>query len=308
MYAGSQYDSGEQTVLPPGTGTVTSVSVVTANGFAGTVADPTTTPAITLETTVTGILIGNGTGVTDVTIGTGLSLVGTTLSSTVVGAPVYASTLIPFGDGATPGGVTDNTLAYNLATQTFTVGAGNPVLVAAWSGGSGTVFQAGDITGNNNSTAIILNDGAGTLELNAPNGTIDFTANWVVNSVSYQWTGIPPTEPQSMLTSDGSGNLTWQYGINLNSTGGEYIIGDSNGIGNDTVFQVVDNDQSFIFGSASGGLILAIYSNTQLSPLQFNFLPPIFANDAAAGLAGLGSGQVYQTGLVGGISFLAIKQ
>ena len=46
-----------------GSGTVTDVSVVSANGFAGSVADSTTTPAITLETTVTGILIGDGTGV-----------------------------------------------------------------------------------------------------------------------------------------------------------------------------------------------------------------------------------------------------
>ena len=44
-----------------GTGTVTSVSVVSANGFAGTVATATTTPAITLTTNVTGILKGNGT-------------------------------------------------------------------------------------------------------------------------------------------------------------------------------------------------------------------------------------------------------
>lgn len=43
-----------------GTGTVTSVSVVTANGLAGTVANSTTTPAITLSTTVSGMLKGNG--------------------------------------------------------------------------------------------------------------------------------------------------------------------------------------------------------------------------------------------------------
>ena len=46
-----------------GSGTVTTVSVVTANGFAGTVATPTTTPAITISTTITGILKGNGTSV-----------------------------------------------------------------------------------------------------------------------------------------------------------------------------------------------------------------------------------------------------
>lgn len=44
-----------------GTGTVTSASIVSANGFAGTVATATTTPAITLSTTITGLLQGNGT-------------------------------------------------------------------------------------------------------------------------------------------------------------------------------------------------------------------------------------------------------
>ena len=41
-----------------GTGTVTTASVVTANGFAGSVANPATTPAITLTTSVTGVLKG----------------------------------------------------------------------------------------------------------------------------------------------------------------------------------------------------------------------------------------------------------
>ncbi len=54
----------------PGAGTVTSVSVSSANGFAGTVANPTSTPAITLSTTVTGILKGNGTAISAATPGT----------------------------------------------------------------------------------------------------------------------------------------------------------------------------------------------------------------------------------------------
>lgn len=53
-----------------GSGTVTSVSVVSANGFAGTVATATTTPAITLTTTITGILKGDGTAVSAATDGT----------------------------------------------------------------------------------------------------------------------------------------------------------------------------------------------------------------------------------------------
>jgi hypothetical protein len=53
-----------------GSGSVTTISVASANGFAGTVANATTTPALTLETTVTGLLKGNGTGVSAAVSGT----------------------------------------------------------------------------------------------------------------------------------------------------------------------------------------------------------------------------------------------
>ena len=53
-----------------GTGTVTTLSVATANGFAGTVATATTTPAITLTTSVTGLLKGNGTAISAAVSGT----------------------------------------------------------------------------------------------------------------------------------------------------------------------------------------------------------------------------------------------
>jgi hypothetical protein len=53
-----------------GSGTVTSASVVSANGFAGTVATSTTTPAITLTTSITGVLKGNGTALSAATAGT----------------------------------------------------------------------------------------------------------------------------------------------------------------------------------------------------------------------------------------------
>lgn len=54
---------------PAGAGTVTTVSVVTANGFAGTVANATSTPAITLTTSITGVLKGNGTAISAATAG-----------------------------------------------------------------------------------------------------------------------------------------------------------------------------------------------------------------------------------------------
>jgi len=53
-----------------GSGTVTSASVVSANGFAGTVATSTTTPAITLTTSITGVLKGSSSALVAATAGT----------------------------------------------------------------------------------------------------------------------------------------------------------------------------------------------------------------------------------------------
>ena len=64
-----------------GSGTVTSTSVVSANGFAGTVATDTTTPAITISTSITGVLKGNGTAISAATSGTDYSA-GTSALST----------------------------------------------------------------------------------------------------------------------------------------------------------------------------------------------------------------------------------
>lgn len=63
-------NAGIWELISSGTGTVTDVSVVSANGFAGTVATSTTTPAITLSTTVTGLLKGNGTAISAAVDGT----------------------------------------------------------------------------------------------------------------------------------------------------------------------------------------------------------------------------------------------
>lgn len=74
-----------------GSGTVTDVSVVSANGFAGSVANSTTTPAITLTTTITGILSGNGTAISaasttgsgNVVLATGPTIAGATFTGVV---------------------------------------------------------------------------------------------------------------------------------------------------------------------------------------------------------------------------------
>ena len=67
---------------PAGGGTVTSVSVVSANGLAGTVATATSTPAITLSTTITGLLKGNATAISAAVANTDYVPISTVLTKT----------------------------------------------------------------------------------------------------------------------------------------------------------------------------------------------------------------------------------
>jgi hypothetical protein len=68
-----------------GSGTVTSVSVVAANGFAGT-SSGGATPALTLTTSITGLTYGNGTALAAATISAPLAYSAGTLSITQSGA------------------------------------------------------------------------------------------------------------------------------------------------------------------------------------------------------------------------------
>jgi hypothetical protein len=124
-----------------GTGTVTSASVVSANGFAGTVATATTTPAITLTTSITGMLKGSGGALAAATANTdfqspiSLTTVGSTgaatFSSNVLNIPNYSVagtvTSVATGTGLTGGPITgsgtiaiDSTVVTLTGTQTLT--------------------------------------------------------------------------------------------------------------------------------------------------------------------------------------------
>jgi fibronectin-binding autotransporter adhesin len=71
-----------------GSGTVTNVSVVTNNGFSGSVANSTTTPAITLSTTITGLLKGSAGALVAATPGTDyLTSIGLTMPSAFTVTP-----------------------------------------------------------------------------------------------------------------------------------------------------------------------------------------------------------------------------
>ena len=100
--------AGGTLVSTSGGGSVTTVSVVTANGFAGTVVNASSTPAITLSTSVTGLLKGNGTAISAAVSGTDY-------------APATSGSSILYGNGA--GGFSNVTIGSNLTFAGGTLSA-----------------------------------------------------------------------------------------------------------------------------------------------------------------------------------------
>jgi hypothetical protein len=168
-----------------GTGSVTSVSVVSANGLAGTVATATTTPAITLSTTVTGVLKGNGTAISAAVSGTDYAPAtsGTSIlkgngtggfSNATAGtdyAPATSGSSILYGNGA--GGFSNVTVGSGLsfAGGTLTAsGTGGTVTSVSGSGGTtGLTLTGGPITTSGTltlgGTLAVANGGTGSSTL-----------------------------------------------------------------------------------------------------------------------------------------------
>lgn len=114
-----------------GSGTVTSASVVSANGFAGTVATSTTTPAITLTTSITGVIKGNGTALSAATAGTDYLAPSGALGTPSSGTLTNCSGL-PVSTGVSG-------LGTNVATWLGTPTSANLISVVADETGSGSL-------------------------------------------------------------------------------------------------------------------------------------------------------------------------
>lgn len=141
-----------------GSGTVTSASVVSANGFAGTVANATTTPAITLTTSITGLLKGNGTAISAATAATDYAAAGAVGST---GITMSTARLLGRSTAST-GAVEEITLGTNLSFSGTTLNAtggsgggdvsavGSPTSGQAAEWTSGTSIQGVAVTGTGN--------------------------------------------------------------------------------------------------------------------------------------------------------------
>ena len=180
-----------------GAGTVTSVAVATANGFAGTVASPTLSPVITLSTTVTGMVKGNGTAVSAATAGvdyvepgaytaSGLTmatarLLGRTTASVGAAQEISVGTGLTLSTGSLVNAAPDQVVSLTGAGTTTVTGtypsftitsndstAGTVTSVNASGGTTGMSFTGGPVTSAGtltlNGTLAVSNGGTGATD------------------------------------------------------------------------------------------------------------------------------------------------
>lgn len=242
-----------------GSGSVTSVSVNAANGFTGTVATPTTTPAITISTNVTGIVKGNGTslnaaisgvdyapatsgssilygngsgGFSNVTIGSGLTFAGGTLSSSGGGGGISGSGTTNYLSKFTASTAVGNSIVYDTGTAVG-IGTTSPAKLL-------------DVNGDALINFITIGRGSGGSSANTALGNSALSANT---------TGIYNTaagyNALLSVTSGGSNTSVGADALHSNTSGSSNV-----GLGRNALFSNVSGSYNTAAGQGS------LYSNT----------------------------------------------
>jgi hypothetical protein len=222
-------------------GTVTSVSVVTANGLSGSVANSTTTPAITLTTTVTGLVKGNGTALSAASAGT---------------------------DYVAPGAYTTSGLtmatARLLGRTTASSGAAEEITV-----GTGLSLSAGSLTNSAPDQVVSLTGGTAiSISGTYPSFTVTNSApDQVVSLTGAGTTVVTGTYPNFTITSNdstvgtvtsvaGSGGTT---GLTLTggpiTTAGTLTLGGTLAVANGGTGQSSYTDGQLLIGNTTGNTL-----------------------------------------------------
>lgn len=216
-----------------GGGTVTSVSVVTANGISGSVANPTTTPAITLTLgaiTPSSVAIGAGSAITSSGPGGALAS-GAYAAAAPCSAFGTASGQCAQGGVITAGGPTGSAtvapiITYNAAGQLTAVTSATitPAVGSITGLGTGVATALGNAAGaaggfelhSNLGTAAFDNTGTSgaTIPLNnggfTQSGTANFTSTFQINGNTITWPAAAITVARIDAAQTFNGNQTFQ--------------------------------------------------------------------------------------------------
>ena len=170
-------------------GTVTAVSVVSANGLAGS-SSGGATPAITLSTTITGLLKGNGTAISAATSGTDY-------------APATSGTSILYGNGS--GGFSNVTIGTGVS---FAAGT----LSATGSGGTVTSVTGTAPVVSSGGTTPAISMAAATTSVNGYLTSTDWTTFNGKQAALVSGTNIKTVNGTTLLGSGDVGTITYAYG------------------------------------------------------------------------------------------------
>jgi hypothetical protein len=213
-------------------GTVTTVSVASSNGFAGTVATATSTPVITISTSVSGLIKGNGTSIsaatagTDYSSGTAALTTGILKSTATTGAlsiavaadfPTLNQNTTGTAAIATNVTVTDNTsLAATVYPTWVTANTGNlPPEV------SSTKLSFNPSTGTLSSTVFA---GSGASLTNIPNTALTNSSITITAGTGMSGGGATALGGSVTLTNAGVTSNAAGFGIGVSSSTGAVTI------------------------------------------------------------------------------------
>ena len=215
------------TVTGGGSGTVTSTSVVSANGFAGTVATSTSTPAITITTSITGVLKGNGTAISAAVLGTDYQAPIGTISGLVKGNGANALTAAVAGTDYQSAQSVNGIVKSSGTTRSAAVAGTDYIApyssqaanthLAAPSGAAGAptfrLLTSADIPSTLGTTAhsgtVTLNASANLIFTGSSSGTITFVAGASPANQSYTLPSAYPGVTGYVLSSTTGGVLSW---------------------------------------------------------------------------------------------------
>ena len=201
-----------------GSGTVTSASVVSANGFAGTVATSTTTPAITLTTSITGVIKGNGTALSAATAGTdylappsGTALLKANSGGALANAVAGTDYVTPTGTETLTNKTLTNPTVTNYTETPFTANSSTAITLALTNG----TVQIITLTGSATITMPTAVSGKSFILLLRQDATGSRTVTWsTVNWAGGTAPTVTATASKQDIYSFFSDGTSW-YGVTV---------------------------------------------------------------------------------------------